>query len=72
MGAYIIEHTLAMYNRLCEDISELQEGNDYRFFAYIKIFCRTIYYEGKIILCSHEGCKDLEVVSAWDGNYFDK
>lgn len=66
MDAYIIEHTLAMYNRICEDISELQEGNDYRFFAYIKIFCRTIYYEGKIIPCSRERCKDLEVVSAWD------
>ena len=98
-GRLYKEYTLAIYNQICDDISELKEDN-YRFFvgvykdvlqdgiwpivanrefesdndAWPPPQCvvdaitgiGSLYYKGKIMPCSYEECKDLEVVSAWD------
>lgn len=102
-GRLFKEYTLAIYNKLCNDISELPEDDDYRFFigvykdllqdgiwpvvgnrkfnseeeAWPPPQCvvdaitgvGSLYYKGKVIPCSYEECKDLEVVSAWDRNH---
>lgn len=102
-GRLFKEYTLAIYNKLCNDISELPEDDDYRFFigvykdllqdgiwpvvgnrkfnseeeAWPPPQCvvdaitgvGSLYYKGKVIPCSYEECKDLEVVSAWDRSH---
>lgn len=97
------ENTLAIYDAVCDDISELPEENMYKFFVGVykdllqdgewpivanRRFVSeeeawpppqcvvdaitqigSLYYKGKIIPCSYEECKDLEVVSAWDRHH---
>lgn len=102
-GRLYKEYVLAIYNKICNSVSELPKENDYQFYvgvykdllqdgiwpvvdnrkfdsdeeAWAPPQCvvdaitkeGSIYYKGKIIPCSYEECKDLEVAAAWDRNH---
>lgn len=99
-GRLFKENTLAIYDQICDNITELPENEEYRFFVCVyddllrdgiwpvagnRSFASaedawpppkcvvdaitgvgSLYYKGEIKKCTHEECKDLEVVSVWD------